>query len=253
MSACLEDGGRMSPACLRLALKDVVLDYAEALGRSNKLVPRDAELEGVFGFDRALKRALALLPRECPTEIERVLKPIHDAHQRAAKATRFSRSHGPEKPVTRPWGPGRGVPITDFADSIEESREAVAQALVHHGILELRQHGRDQRRRVPTQAAEENGLAWWIEPEGKPPFAVLDPWRVRDVEWMLNFSGIRARAAALPEPRQRAEWLLRHHGYLPDEWIANAAGMSRKTAWKLRQMFGFRNDITQVSNEQSNT
>ncbi|MDB5243391.1 MAG: hypothetical protein JWP57_4016, partial [Spirosoma sp.] len=65
-------------------------------------------------------------------------------------------------------------------------------------------------------------------------FPVIYPEHAADILWTLDFDGIRANATAMPKKRGRLRWLLAHHGYLPDAFLAELAGYSSRSVERAR-------------------
>jgi hypothetical protein len=65
-------------------------------------------------------------------------------------------------------------------------------------------------------------------------FPVIYPEFAAAILWTLDIPGIRATAAEVPSKRDRLRWLLSHHGYLPNAFIAEVAGCTARAVEKAR-------------------
>ena len=131
-----------------------------------------------------------------------------------------------------------GLGVSDLAARAGVPREAMARALEHHGYLELVPYGGSQKRRLVTEPAETAGYGRNVNPafsrsakldgaNRASPFAVFYPDRVPELLARLDFAGIAEKVAALPDRRGKLAFLLEHHAYLPDDFIAGLTGYSR--------------------------
>lgn len=143
------------------------------------------------------------------------------------------------------WRPKRGLTVSDLAARTGVNRETMATALEHHGYLELVPYGGRQRRRLLTEQAVAAGFGHNADAahvrighlEGfnrASVFPVIYPEHAAAILWTLDLDGIRATAAAMPNKRGRLRWLLAHHGYLPDAYLAELAGCSVRTVERAR-------------------
>jgi hypothetical protein len=218
--------GRLSSACLRLAVMDLLrrrmrlADILDALWRED---PEDVAAVYDALVLRQLDDAAGMVEGRYGLHAERL------------------------RELRRPllWRPSRGLTIAELADTAGVDRETMAAALEHHGYLELVPYGGRQRRRLLTDAAVEAGLGHNADAghvrigrlEGfnrAAVFPVIYPEHAASVLWTLDLPGIRATAAELPTKRARLRWLLAHHGYLPDRFVAELAGCAVRTVERAR-------------------
>ncbi|TCZ64452.1 hypothetical protein EXY23_07340 [Roseicella aquatilis] len=143
------------------------------------------------------------------------------------------------------WRPKRGLTVSDLAAQAGVDRETMAAALENHGYLELVPYGGRQRRRLLTDRAIAVGFGHNADAahvrvghlEGfnrANVFPVIYPEHAADILWTLDLDGIRAKATAMPNKRGRLRWLLAHHGYLPDAFLAELAGYSVRSVERAR-------------------
>lgn len=143
-----------------------------------------------------------------------------------------------------PFRRKHGFTLNEVAERAGVSREVVASAMEHHGYLELVPFGGTQRRRLLTDQAFHAGIGHNVDAaqvrlglEGcnrTSAYPVIYPERVADVLWTLDLDGIRATAAGLERKRQRLDWLMHHHAYLPDAFLADLAGCAVRTVERRR-------------------
>ena len=143
------------------------------------------------------------------------------------------------------WRPKRGLTVSDLADMARVDRETMAAALEHHGYLELVPYGGRQRRRLLTDLTVAAGYGHNVDAahvrighlegyERAAAFPVIYPEHAASILWTLDFPGIRADAATMDSKRVRLRWLLAHHGYLPNAFIAELAGCTSRAVEKAR-------------------
>lgn len=143
------------------------------------------------------------------------------------------------------WRPKCGLTIRDLSDMAGVDRETMARTLEHHGYLELVPYGGRQRRRLLTARAVDVGVGHNADAshvrigrlEGQnraSVFPVIYPEFAAAILWTLDFPGILAAAAEMPSKRRRLRWMLAHHGYLPNAFIAEVAGCTARAVEKAR-------------------
>jgi hypothetical protein len=143
------------------------------------------------------------------------------------------------------WRPKRGLTVSDLAEWAGVDRETMAAALEHHGFLELVPYGGQQRRRLLTDNAVLAGYGHNADAahvrighlEGfhrASVFPVIYPEWAGAILWALDIDGIRTNASAVENKRLRLRWLLTHHAYLPNAFIAEVAGCTTRAVEKAR-------------------
>jgi hypothetical protein len=143
------------------------------------------------------------------------------------------------------WRPRRGLAIAELAGWAGVDRETMAAALERHGFLELVPYGGKQRRRLLTDTAVMAGYGHNVDAahcrigrlEGHNRanvFPVIYPGCARAVLWALDLDGIRTTAGQMEKKRQRLQWLLTHHAYLPNAFLAEVADCTIRAVEKAR-------------------
>lgn len=171
-------------------------------------------------------------------DVDRTPGPMEGRH--GLRAERMRELHRPLA-----WRSKRGLTVSDLATRAGVDRETMAAALEHHGYLELVPYGGWQRRRLLTEQAIAAGFGHNSDAahvrvahlEGfnrASVFPVVYPEHAADILWTLDLNGIRAEAAAMPSKRDRLRWLLAHHAYLPDAFVAELASCTTRAVEKAR-------------------
>jgi hypothetical protein len=206
---------KLSPACLHLAVTDCVL-----AGLKMK------EIE-----DR--------LWREDPNTLREIADRIRIA--RVWSSEQRSGRHGlmaeRVRQLRRPLHNGgrRGMTIAEIAASANINRETLACLMEHHAYLELAPYGGRQRRRLVTEQAISAGLGANVDGSTKRiarlegaqracVFPVFYQEHVASILWTLDYQGITEAAHKVLPKRERLDWLLDHHRYLPNTELAALSG-----------------------------
>ena len=141
--------------------------------------------------------------------------------------------------------PRKGVTITQMAKDAGIARETLANALEHHGYVELVPYGGPNRRRLVTRTAERAGLGH--NPDGSRQhvahleglnrasvFAVFYSEHIKAILWTLDLTGIGHAADAILKKRGKLTWLLANHDYLPNQAIAQFARCAERSVERAR-------------------
>ena len=105
-------------------------------------------------------------------------------------------------------------------------RDTLRVLMVAAGHLK---HVARERRYLLSAAAIREGIGRNVRPRRGFRFPVIFPESVPTVLRSLDWGHIKARVAALPEGRERQEYLARWHGMLPTKTLAGLAGCGVRT------------------------
>lgn len=139
----------------------------------------------------------------------------------------------------------RGLTVRELAAMAGVDRETMARALEHHGYLEVVPYRAPLRRRLVTRQAEEAGLGRNILADrfriGRrdgdhraSAFPVFEVDQAPAILWTVDLDGIRRAAATLENKRARLQWMLAHHSYFPNAFIAKLVGCTVRAVEKGR-------------------
>jgi hypothetical protein len=139
----------------------------------------------------------------------------------------------------------RGLTVPAIAAQAGMDRETLACLMEHHGYLELVPYGRNQRRRLVTEAAFNAELGHNALPGTKRsprfdginravPFPVFYPEVVPSILWTLDWSGVGATMQRINNKRERITSALAAHRHLPNAALATLCGCSVRGIEKAR-------------------
>lgn len=184
------------------------------------------ELEGLY----------QKLPREDPERIASIYDQI------AAHYSFVEQSVRPSDIVTKQWQPNPsryGLQMAEAANRLDVSQATLSALLEHHMILELVPYGGRQNRRLLSEEAERAGLGHNVCPWGRvpciegmrrsAPFPVIYEDRLKDILWVTDWETIQLKVWQFTSRKQRLEWLVENHRYLPVAEIAALSGYSERT------------------------
>lgn len=224
-------------AHLSLAVRDCLDGHTHASSR--RVRPKRS--------DTTIAHVQARLWREDP---ERVAA-AYDAH--SLQELEGTPEGGHDRPARRMGGlrrpcltrPKVGWPLRQIATHAGLPRETLAALMEHHGYIETVTCGGQQRRRLVTDTAFHAGVGHNADGGGRhigfleghnraTLFPVFYPGAVSAILWTLNYQGLADHATSIPNKRQRLQWVMEHHGYLPDAEVARLARYSLQGVEKAR-------------------
>lgn len=205
---------------------------------------------------RTVARAIERLPREDPEQVatafdETILNRMEDVRggdghgRHGLRAERMRELRRPFPRIAR-----RGLTVKELAQRAGLSRETTARLLEANGFLEMNPFGGHQSRRLVTQAVLEAGHGHNVDPvhtrslrlDGgarSAPFPVFYEEHADAIIWTFGWDLIVRRCAQEARKKARLAWLLRDHGYLPDDEISRLAGYQRASVQRARKAAPF--------------
>lgn len=131
-----------------------------------------------------------------------------------------------------------GLRVAEMADRASLSQATLTALLEHHGFLELVPYGGHQRRRLVSDNVVEAGYGHNVTPSNRighlegfntsATFPVFYEEKANDILWCLNYEGIVAKVSSMTSKKDRLQWLLENHPYLPQEELAGMSGYSER-------------------------